>query len=884
MASIILPPGSAPANPSEGEIYYDNTAKQVKFRDNAGFKGLGGADLQGEPHIITKKLFPAYLGKLLDDTTSHSGDYGTEQADGRMYYYTEIAGSKPIHDPRIGAHFGSQRHKIKSLQLLEQETATHGKNVFSVDGREWIRAIEENDDLKINNNAHGNYLSVKDEDYLEIVGYFNDANFSTYTFSGNQFEYKIDGGSFTSGTYGNTTVTTPILDRYLDAGGIVNLGISVSLGIHTLRLKYNTSGSGKIYAIELIAQDTTSSSTKVQIQVPAQDVVSYGRKFSVSATAQHYDPFNGFSSGDASALATKVDTATSLGLAKWLHSGTYYRPYNGMRVVKWIDDNGAIKTSVTCMPPNAKSIGDSSTVDSGNSAANAKANASASNDTFYPTFEAHTTDVNEDNLHEVAKTFHWREFGNGAANGGTGATWADASMLSNTDDIAYCMDDGLTSVSADDYYNHSTYGLLRNGAGDKVYFTFIGTGISWNTTLGIKHWAQNLPYGTHVIEFACDSSNQDAGTFKIDGVAVKSDFTSSGDLHIYKWHPLNDITFHQPKKPLIPDSACVLADYMVFADFKPQTTAGQALISTGVRRQNISRDVFFDETDGDSFTFAMNPTNSEGFYVHLSGNADSDTSMKMRIPSFGTNYVQRGYQSDSRSKLFIGDTDNDSNATKDNTATYGSYAHLTSDLTLGVYNFGSNAASGQNGNMSGFDIVTPIHTSHHYQTFKTSFLHELIGGDRSMEQTNLICSSDGKSWDEVTRDTSYMGKIVVQCREDTGGWFSNDAFWKFDIFRGMYYHTPMVMKDSWCFGYDRWICLKSGYYRIDVQVLMHPNTGQCYIYINGNTNPSLTFHQNTSSTTQNYASGDFYFNRGDYVQGYDQIHGQVWSLFRISKI
>ena len=61
MASIILPPGSAPANPSEGEIYYDNTAKQVKFRDNAGFKALGTADLQGEPHIITKKLFPVSL-------------------------------------------------------------------------------------------------------------------------------------------------------------------------------------------------------------------------------------------------------------------------------------------------------------------------------------------------------------------------------------------------------------------------------------------------------------------------------------------------------------------------------------------------------------------------------------------------------------------------------------------------------------------------------------------------------------------------------------------------------------------------------------------------------------------------------------------------------
>ena len=64
--------------------------------------------------------------KLLihSDNGGHVGDYGTAQADGRSYYYTDIKGSKPIKDPRIGAHFGSQRHKFKSLQLLEQETAT----------------------------------------------------------------------------------------------------------------------------------------------------------------------------------------------------------------------------------------------------------------------------------------------------------------------------------------------------------------------------------------------------------------------------------------------------------------------------------------------------------------------------------------------------------------------------------------------------------------------------------------------------------------------------------------------------------------------------------------------------------------------------------------
>ena len=139
-----------------------------------------------------------------------------------------------------------------------------------------------------------------------------------------------------------------------------------------------------------------------------------------------------------------------------------------MRVVKWIDENGAIKTSVTCMPPNAKSIADSSALTN----ATAKANASVANDTFYPTFEAHTTSVNEDNLHEVAKSFHYTEFGNGAANGGSGATWADASMLAGTDDIAFCMDDGLTALGGDNVERTviGTNQVFRIGGYSKVFY------------------------------------------------------------------------------------------------------------------------------------------------------------------------------------------------------------------------------------------------------------------------------------------------------------------------------------------------------------------------------------------------------------------------------
>ena len=76
------------------------------------------------------------------------------------------------------------------------------------------------------------------------------------------------------------------------------------------------------------------------LSIPTQNVVSYGKKFSVSETAQHYDPFNGFVNS-TSLHSAIVDTATSLGLdtapgssAKWaISNSNNIRPYNGGRVV-----------------------------------------------------------------------------------------------------------------------------------------------------------------------------------------------------------------------------------------------------------------------------------------------------------------------------------------------------------------------------------------------------------------------------------------------------------------------------------------------------------------------------------------------------------------------
>ena len=72
--SIVLTPEGTPASPVEGELYYDSTANEIKVRVNNEFKDVSTAFLQGEPHIIPGVLYPSISGKLLDGSTSHSGN------------------------------------------------------------------------------------------------------------------------------------------------------------------------------------------------------------------------------------------------------------------------------------------------------------------------------------------------------------------------------------------------------------------------------------------------------------------------------------------------------------------------------------------------------------------------------------------------------------------------------------------------------------------------------------------------------------------------------------------------------------------------------------------------------------------------------------------
>ena len=864
----------------------------TKTRQLADYLVAGGVSdthIQSVPHIRPGILQPAVAGKLLDGSTSHSGAYGTAQSDGHSYYYTDIKGSKSIKDPRIGAHFGSQRYTFSSLQILEQESATNGFDVYSVDGREWLRMTNTGTvgflypAKPVSYNAHGTHIEWDDDatngkSFIEIVGYWNDANFILNTEPGqDQLGVSVNGGTVQVTDLALST-SSPLKGRYVNSGSVYNLVFHASSNtpgttpaIRTLRIQNVNTQYLDFYGIELIAQDTSSTANRSKIQIPSQNVVSYGKKFTVSGTP-HYDPFNGFTNG-TTLFSANVDTATSLGLgtgttwgAPWaISSSNHIRPFNGGRVVKWVDSSGTIKTSVTMMPRNAQNHGNNNESGSAGVASNEIATASATN--------AHTInfsdDVVESSLAEVAHEFHWREFGNGSANTGQGGSWADATMLNSDDNIAYVMDDGLTRLTANGVYPSSDG--LRIGSNEAMYWTFIGTGVTlhnhdWNgNTAGIRRQtvAQNLPYGTHVLKI--NRNGSDVMSAAVDGITVYTQPAANNDR---RFHICTYISIHQPKMPPIPEDACIIADYMLMADHVQNTSATIGTISKGVRRIGGSRDHFYNCAgaivalgDG-SFTYP--------FYWYGPGSHSGNT-MTASIPYFGTSFTS-----------FVEDKDRAGYAhTLDGssvTATGANSDETRADLfyysvsTLGQHTKVCTLPAGGY-RFCATDVATPIHTSSHYQAFETPFLYELVGGDRNMEQHNLIVTPDGKTWDEVTRDTSYIGDMALQIMSDTGEIDAGTAV-IMDEVRGYGTDSKKINQcnKDFAIGYNKQFCLRDGEYEFHIGTILHTAATQQQVDFKVNGNDVAKGYTNDNTWTHNHLSGIVHLKRGDYVQ----VFGGYW--------
>ena len=838
----------------------------------------------------------------------HSGAYGTAQADGRKYYYTDIAGSKPLTDPRIGAHYGNQRYLLYSKQQQVQESgtqcpesnSTQPSAVFRFEGREWVRGSGQFDYQTDENGIQ--YQMSTPETFIEITGYFSDANIQAFQYSsGRHFQWSLDGGPATTDTSFRTTNNIgPASGRFLNFMAWRKLGLGATLGIHTLKItNTDLTGGGnsemRIPAFELTAQDTSSTANKSKIQIPSQNVVAYGKKHTIAATP-HYNPFafagdgttavaignttnhgkvaTGWAGSTSGHFDSTLDVATSLGLDAWVTGGNYYRPVNGGRIVKWIDASGNIKTSVNMMPPTARG------------------NFSGSNDygpdAALPTSHSWTTlakpkfsapsllSFSDHAQAEVAKEYLLHEFGNGSSNQGVGGSGkaADFSKLNSTNDnCAYTMDDGLTGMSCKAAHKNDRGGdakagsirLQNNASGEMYIIYFIGTGWSWSGNMygatdkqHRTHLVQNLPYGTHSVKFERLGSSNVLGIW-VDGVKIKQTVSGEND----ELGGLYSMSIYQPKMPPIPKEACIIADYMLLADFVPQDTAGQPHLPKGSRYVTASRDHYYNGGGMGACTTAPDTLNYRFIHHDITSNAANETS----VPGFGTRFAISGYGINLDSpQMQI----NDSNVTGVwGNGNAGGASGTSPVTTVGnnKFEFSGTHSSG-NINYDGMFIASPIHTSSHYQEYETLYSYELLGGDRNIEQTNIKVTGDGKTWDDITRDVNYLGPSAGFSVSRDGGDISGSNIWQFDLHRGMQgnnrWKQPYFNK-GWAIAWDRMVCLIDGHYCFKFYGESHSNGGQLQLslYKNDYTVFAKETQAAGSARTALHFEFNIYFERGD---------------------
>ena len=131
-----------------------------------------------------------------------------------------------------------------------------------------------------------------------------------------------------------------------------------------------------------------------------------------------------------------------------------------------------------------------------------------------------------------------------------------------------------------------------------------------------------------------------------------------------------------------------------------------------------------------------------------------------------------------------------------------------------------------------------------------------------MEQHNLVVSPDGKTWDEVTKDTSYLGNLVLSATNNTTTTWADIVV--LDEWRGRPEHAgtareKFAFNKDWAIAYDRLICLKDGTYELSTTGYFDSSQD---IVVNGTSNYSQIGPNSSHSGIKLVRP----FNRGDWVQ------------------
>ena len=135
-----------------------------------------------------------------------------------------------------------------------------------------------------------------------------------------------------------------------------------------------------------------------------------------------------------------------------------------------------------------------------------------------------------------------------------------------------------------------------------------------------------------------------------------------------------------------------------------------------------------------------------------------------------------------------------------------------------------------------------------------------------MEQTNLVVTPDGKTWDEVTRDTTYLGNSLVSTNRD-GGDISATNYYIWDNYRGKSSGSDIhwFTKD-FAIAYDRLICLVDGQYYVTVNIRgQDMSSFLMYLRLNGDVFMRGSVDSESGREGHAVCNANLNLKRGDYI-------------------
>ena len=152
-----------------------------------------------------------------------------------------------------------------------------------------------------------------------------------------------------------------------------------------------------------------------------------------------------------------------------------------------------------------------------------------------------------------------------------------------------------------------------------------------------------------------------------------------------------------------------------------------------------------------------------------------------------------------------------------------------------------------------------------------------------MEQTNLVVTPDGKRWDEVTRDTSYIGNCVVSTTRNASAVTAVGNVAVMEEWRGTVYGRHHYFNKDFVIAHDRIICLVAGQYELHARTISRAADGHAGIRINGTAVMFAHSQGDSHDTPHNIIKVDLV--RGDYVQVMGHWYASdYWSWFNITRV